>query len=213
MKLIELAVKFFIQISEFLVIEYNYPWGWKELEGIANRTDYDLKQHSKVSKSDLSYFDEEGKEKIIPYVIEPSFGLERTILTLLLDAYDEKNDKDGMKVLLKLSPEISPVQVAVFPLMKKDGLDKKAKEIFEALKKEFVCEYDESGSIGKRYARSDEVGIPFAVTVDYVSLKKKDVTIRNRDDTSQIRVSISSLKEEIQNLISGKKKATPRKRK
>ncbi|HKZ45202.1 MAG TPA: glycine--tRNA ligase [archaeon] len=182
-------------------IEYNYPWGWKELLGLANRTDFDLKQHMKFSKEDLTYFDQESKEKVIPYVIEPSFGLERTILTLLIDAYTEKKEKDETKVVLKLKPKIAPVLFGVFPLMKKDGLDEKAKEIFNSLKQCFVCEYDDSGSIGKRYARSDEAGFPFAVTVDYQTLQDQTVTLRDRDTTKQTRVKIEDLGRVVNQLL------------
>jgi len=186
-------------------IEYNYSWGWKELVGIANRTDFDLKQHMNFSKSDLNYFDEEAKEKIVPHVIEPSFGLERVILTLLIDAYTEKKEKDETKVVLKINKKIAAVAAAVFPLMKKDGLDKKAKEIFDGLKQDFVCEYDEAGSIGKRYARADEAGTPVTLTVDYESLKNDSVTFRNRDDTRQIRVKTKDLRDVLQRFLNGEK--------
>lgn len=183
--------------SETWDVEYNFPWGWKELEGIANRSDFDLKQHMKFSKSDLQYFDEATKEKVVPYVIEPSFGLERTIMVLLLDAYTEEKDEKEVKVKLKLDPSVAPVRIGVFPLMKKDGLAEKAKEVFEMLKVEFVCEYDESGSIGKRYARADEIGIPFAITIDYDTLKDDSVTVRDRDTTKQKRVKIQELAEHL----------------
>ncbi|MFH0972130.1 MAG: glycine--tRNA ligase [Candidatus Micrarchaeota archaeon] len=198
-------------------IEYRYPWGWKEIAGIANRTDYDLKQHMVESKKDLSYFDEESKAKIIPFVIEPSFGLERAFLTAVFDAYEEKievkeprekqesgeakpggnseNSKpvEEKKNILHLSPAISPVQVAVFPLMKKDGLAEKAREIFAALKAKFACEYDESGSIGRRYARQDEIGTPYCITIDYDTLKDNAVTIRERDFAKQKRVNLDEI--------------------
>lgn len=174
-------------------VEYNFPWGWKELEGIANRTDFDLKQHMKFSKSDLNYFDEESKEKVVPYVIEPSFGLERTIMVMLLDAYSEEKDDKEIKVKLKLAPTVAPVRVGIFPLMKKDGLSEKAKEVFEMLKTCYVCEYDESGSIGKRYARADEIGTPSAVTIDYDTLKDDSVTVRDRDTAKQVRIKIKEL--------------------
>jgi glycyl-tRNA synthetase len=174
-------------------VEYNYPWGWKELLGLANRTDFDLKQHMKYSKEDLGYFDQDSKEKIIPHVIEPSFGLERLMITLLIDAYSEKEEKGEVKVVLKLDPRISPISVGVYPLMKRDGMDEKAKEIADALKKALVCEYDEAGSIGKRYARADESGVPLAVTVDYQTLQDQTVTLRDRDTTKQIRVKIDEL--------------------
>ncbi len=190
--------------SETWDVEYNYPWGWKELEGIANRTDFDLKQHAKFSKTDLSYFDEETKERVVPYVIEPSFGLERTILTLLIDAYEEKKEKEEIKTVLHLNSDVSPVFVSVFPLMKKDELEKKSKEVYDLLKTDFVVEYDDSGSIGKRYARADEVGTPYAITIDFDSVKNKDVTIRDRDSTKQIRVKTKDLVNVLHELNNGK---------
>lgn len=191
--------------SETWDVEYNFPWGWKELEGIANRTDFDLKQHMKFTKSDLNYFDEEAKEKVMPFVIEPSFGLERTIMVLLLDAYTEEKDEKEIKVKLKFHPSISPVKVSVFPLMKKDGLAEKAKEVLDILKKDFVCEYDEAGSIGKRYARADEIGVPTTITCDYQTLKDNSITIRDRDTTSQIRVAIKDLKSVLWKFLEGEK--------
>ncbi len=184
-------------------VEYNYPWGWKELQGIANRTDFDLNQHMKFSKTDLTYFDEETKEKFVPYVIEPSFGLERTILTLLIDAYDEKKENEEVKTVLHLASEVAPVFISIFPLMKKDDLCKKAKGVYDVLKKDFVAEYDDSGSIGKRYARADEIGTPFAATVDFDSIKKNDVTVRERDSTRQVRVKIKDLDEVLWKLSRG----------
>jgi glycyl-tRNA synthetase len=179
-------------------IEYEYPWGWKELQGIANRTDFDLSQHQKESGKDLSYFDEETRERVMPHVIEPSIGVDRLLFTVLLDAYRENAGDKGSTSTLALHPDIAPVQVAVFPLMKKDGLAERARAVFEVLRDEFVCEYDESGSIGKRYARQDEVGTPFCITIDYETLEKDDVTIRERDSGNQKRVPVRQLKETIE---------------
>ena len=190
--------------SETWDVEYKYPWGWKELIGIANRRDYDLKQHMKFSGKDLSLFDEENKERVVPYVIEPSFGLDRPLFTLLMDAYSEKVEDGETKTILKLHPSLASVKVAVFPLMKKDGLKEKAKEVYEMLKTQVTCEFDDAGSIGKRYARSDEVGIVVCVTVDYDTLKDNTVTLRDRDTTQQIRVNISELKNKIEEIIKGK---------
>ncbi|HLC58940.1 MAG TPA: glycine--tRNA ligase [archaeon] len=192
--------------SETWDIEYNYPWGWKELVGIANRGDFDLKQHAKISKEELSYFDEEAKKRMVPHVIEPSFGLDRIILTLLLDAYDEKVEKGETKIVLKLNSKIAPLTVGVFPLMKKDGLDDKARDITESLKNEIICEYDDSGSIGKRYARMDEIGTPWCITVDYDSSRDKKVTIRDRDTTKQKRIKITDVDDVIKSLLAGKTK-------
>lgn len=192
--------------SETWDIEYKYPWGWKELMGIANRGDFDLIQHAQHSGKDLSYFDQEKGERVVPYVIEPSAGLERLIFTILLDSYYEKSEKDEIKTVLKLNPTIAPVKVGVFPLMKKDGLKEKAREVYEMLNNYFVCEYDDAGSIGKRYARADEIGTPFAVTIDYQTLQDSTVTLRDRDSASQVRVHISELVETIRkalNLSSG----------
>ncbi len=185
-------------------LEYNYPWGWKELAGIANRTDYDLKQHMLGSKKDLSYFDEATKSKVIPFVIEPSFGLERAWLTVLLDAYEEKTEKEERKTVLHFNPSISPVAVAVFPLMKKDGLAEKAKQVFAQLKEHFPAEYDESGSIGRRYARQDEIGTPFCITIDYDTLKDESVTIRDRDTTGQKRINIMECVKYLEGALRGR---------
>ena len=176
-------------------VEYNYPWGWKELVGIAYRTDFDLKQHAKHSGTELFVFDEVAKQKIVPHVIEPSFGLDRLFFTILLDAYSENAGKtdEGSTIVLKLSPQIAPVQVGVFPLMKKDGLAEKAREVAQLLKKHFAVEYDGSGSIGKRYARADEVGTPYCVTIDYDTLQDQTVTVRDRDTTKQERVKLDEL--------------------
>lgn len=179
-------------------LEYNFPFGWKELQGMANRTDYDLQQHIKSSKQDLSLFDEETKKKVIPYVIaEPSQGVDRAFLVFMFDAYNY-DEKRGNTVL-KLHPKLAPVKAGVFPLVNK--LEKEAKKVFDSLKNEFNCKYDRSGSVGRRYARADEEGIPFCITFDFDSLKDKKVTIRNRDNTKQVRVKIEDLKETLNSLI------------
>ncbi|OGY25668.1 MAG: glycine--tRNA ligase [Candidatus Woykebacteria bacterium RBG_16_39_9b] len=185
-------------------IEYNWPFmGWGELEGIANRTDYDLKQHSKESGKDISYFDEEIKKKIIPYVIEPSIGVGRMMLALLINAYTEEKAPTAEKgesetrVVLKLRPGLAPVKVAVLPLVKDEKLIKIAKEIYKDLKKEWNVIYDEAASIGRRYRRQDEIGTPFCVTVDFDTLKDKSVTMRDRDSMKQDRIKIENLKKRI----------------
>jgi len=183
-------------------IEYKFPWGFAELAGIANRTDYDFKKHAQFSGQDLSYFDEEKKKKYYPYVIEPTLGLERTVLALLCDAYSEV--KGGrtktteatkeIEVILKLNKKIAPIKVAVLPLVRnKPELVKKAKEVFQLLKPHFICQYDDVGSIGRRYRRGDEIGIPYALTIDFETLEKADVTVRDRDTMSQERVKIKDL--------------------
>ena len=189
-------------------IEYKFPFGWGELAGIANRTDFDLKQHSKFSGQDLSYRDEESGKGYTPYVIEPTLGIERALLALLVDAYEEveggrttttKSAKEK-EVVLKLSKQISPVQVAVFPLLKnKPELVAKAKDVYRMLQKEFVCQYDEVGAIGRRYRRQDEIGTPFCVTIDFETLEKSDVTLRDRDTMEQVRVPIADLTQELEN--------------
>ena len=186
-------------------LEYNFPFGWKELEGIANRSDYDLQQHIKASGKDLSYFDPETNTKVVPHVVaEPSLGVDRTFLVFLFDAYEQDAKRDN--VVLHLHPKLAPIKAAVFPLLSnKDELVAEAKKIYDELKEEFNCSYDESGSIGRRYARMDEVGTPYCITVDFDSLTKHDVTIRDRDSTKQSRVKIKELPNILWQLLSGKK--------
>jgi len=187
-------------------IEYDFPFGRSELAGIANRTDFDLKAHMKASGQDLQYRDEESGEKFVPYVIEPTLGIERLLLALLIDSYEEVRGSrtkttDATKeveVVLNLVKHIAPIQVAVFPLVKnKPDFVKKAREVYESLRKEFVCQYDETGSIGRRYRRHDEIGTPYAVTVDFESLENNDVTLRDRSTMKQTRISIDNLFNEI----------------
>jgi len=183
-------------------IEYKYPFGWSELTGIANRTNYDLSQHSKFSGKELSYFDEENKEKYVPYVIEPSLGIDRLLLALLTDAFDEikggrTETTESVKeeeIVLRLDKKIAPIKVAVLPLVKnKENIVKKAKEVYQLLKPYFMIQYDEVGSIGRRYRRQDEIGTPFAITVDFETLEKEDVTLRDRDTMKQERIKIRDL--------------------
>jgi len=180
-------------------LEYKFPFGWKELEGIADRSNYDLSQHEKFSKKDLRIFDEKTKQKILPEVIcEPSLGVERTFLVFLFDSYS-KNEKGD--VVLRLHPKIAPIKAAVFPIVKKPEFEELAEKVFKELKKEWNVVYDKAGSIGRRYARNDEIGTPFCITIDGDSIKNNDVTIRERDSTKQIRVKISELKEILRKLI------------
>jgi len=174
-------------------LEYNFPFGWKELQGIANRSDYDLKQHIKFSGNDLSIFDEESKKKFIPHVVaEPSLGVERAFLVFMFDAYNY--DKKRSNVVLKLDPKLTPIKVAIFPLVSnKPKIVKKAREIYDDLKNKWNCKFDISGSIGRRYSRQDEIGTPLCITFDFDSLKDKKVTVRSRDNTHQIRVKIKEL--------------------
>ncbi len=173
-------------------IEFKFPFGWGELWGIADRTDFDLKQHMEHSKDDLSYFDPATNEKYVPYCIEPSLGADRVTLAFLCDAYDEEEVAEGdVRVVLHFHPVIAPVKIAVLPLSKKLGED--AFKVYETLTKKYVCEYDETGSIGKRYRRQDEIGTPYCITFDFDSLQDNSVTIRDRDSMQQVRVKIEDL--------------------
>lgn len=174
-------------------IEYRFPWGWGELEGIANRTDFDLKQHAQTSGSDISYFDETTKSRFVPYVIEPSGGVDRATLAFWLDAYDEEPDGDSSRTVLKFHRQLAPVTVAILPLSKNEKLAPLTKAILDKLKFRFKCQYDDSQSIGRRYRRQDEIGTPFCVTIDFDSLDDQRVTIRERDTMHQSRVNITDL--------------------
>jgi len=171
-------------------IEYKFSFGWKEIHGNADRGQFDLSQHMKFSKTSMEYFDEETKKKVIPYVAsEPSQGIDRAFLSFLFDAYND--DKERGNIVLKLNPKLAPIKIAVFPLVNK--LEKEAKEVFNSIKTSFATIYDRSGSVGRRYARADEIGIPFCITIDFDTLKDSSVTVRNRDDTKQTRVKIKDL--------------------
>lgn len=172
-------------------IEYQFPFDWQEIEGVHNRTNFDLSRHAEYSKKNMNYFDDESKEKYIPYVIETSIGCDRTVLTCLIDAYTEEEER----VVLKFAPSIAPIKAAVFPLVKKDGMPELAKKLFNELKGEYRVFYDESGAIGRRYRRQDEAGTPFCITVDNETLTEGSVTIRHRDSMAQDRVSTSRIKE------------------
>ena len=174
-------------------VEYAFPWGWGELEGVADRTDFDLRSHSRASGRDLSYFDTETNERYIPYVIEPAAGLDRAFLTMLIDAYDEEEVRGEKRTVLRLHPDVAPWQVAVLPLSRKLPLVELAREVEHSLRGAFRVEYDDTQSIGKRYRRQDEIGTPLAVTVDFESLEDRQVTIRERDSMTQVRVAIDSL--------------------
>ncbi len=182
-------------------IEYKFPWGWGELEGIANRQDFDLKQHAKFSGQELEYFDEKTKEKYIPYVIEPSGGVDRPLLAFLIDAYEEvrggrtKTTKavKEKEMVLKLDKRLAPIKVAVLPLSRKEKLTTVAKDILKDLQKHWMAQYDETGSIGRRYRRQDEIGTIYCLTVDFDSLNDKKLTVRDRDTMEQERVAIKKL--------------------
>jgi glycyl-tRNA synthetase len=179
-------------------IEYNFPFGWSELEGIANRTDFDLREHSRVSKKDLSYFDERIKEKIIPYVIEPSAGVDRTLFAIICDAYYEEEVKGKTRVVLKLKHNLAPYYTAVFPLLKNQPkIVELAKKIFYDIKNRIPTIYDDTAAIGKLYRRQDEIGTPFCITVDVESLEDKKVTVRDRDTMQQERINVERILEYI----------------
>jgi glycyl-tRNA synthetase len=188
--------------SRTIDFEYQYPepMGWKELYGLANRTDFDLSRHQEFSGQDLTYFDQERNTRYLPYVIEPTFGVERTFLVLLVDAYDEEatvdvNGKPDTRVVLRLHPRVAPYKAAVLPLMKKPELATVAKDLFERLRREtrYLVDYDETANIGKRYRRQDEIGTPFCFTIDYDTLEDQTVTVRDRDTTNQERIPLDAV--------------------
>jgi len=174
-------------------LEYNFPFGWGELWGVANRTNFDLSRHIEYSGKSLTYFDPETKEHIIPYVIEPSLGVDRAMLVFLCDAYREEEVNGEQRVVMGFAPEIAPVKAAVLPLSKKEELEAIAREIYNTLKKHYTVEYDVSGSIGKRYRRQDEIGTPYCITVDFDSIDDKKVTVRDRDTMEQDRIPINDV--------------------
>lgn len=171
-------------------IEYDFPFGWGEITGLANRTDYDLKKHQEHSGKDLTYFEEEGMKRYLPYVIEPTTGIERLMSAAIVDAYDEN---EAGEVFLRLDPKLAPIKVAIFPLVNKEKLPAIAKDIYNDLKTHWFVQYDDGGSVGRRYRRQDEIGTPFCITVDFDSQKKNTVTVRNRDTMKQERVKIKEL--------------------
>jgi glycyl-tRNA synthetase len=176
-------------------IEFKFPWGWGELEGIAQRTDFDLNRHAEFSKQKLDYFDQATNERYVPYVVEPAAGANRTMAAFLLAAYDEDVINDEPRTVLRLHPRLAPYQVAILPLSKKDSLTPLADRIFSTLSKRYYCDYDETQAIGRRYRRQDEIGTPYCITVDFDSLEDGQVTIRERDTTQQERVSIDRLEQ------------------
>ncbi len=184
-------------------IEYLFPIGWSEIEGIANRTDFDLRQHTSYSGKDLSYYDEESKEHIIPYVIEPSAGVDRSVLAFLADAYDEEHVNDELRVVLRLHPALAPIKVAILPLSRNEKLLPLSQEIYTDLRRYWMVQYDNAQSIGRRYRRQDEIGTPLCVTIDFDSLEDNAVTIRERDSMRQIRVPVKELKSTLDAKLNG----------
>ena len=179
-------------------IEYLFPFGWNELEGIHNRTDYDLSRHSEFSGKDLTYLDDIKSERFLPYIIETSAGLTRSVLMVLSDAYEEEEVGEGdVRTVLRFHPEIAPITVAVFPLVKKDGLSELAQKIERELRGDFATFYDQGGAIGRRYRRQDEIGTPYCVTIDYQTKDDDTVTLRFRDSMQQVRIAVSQIRETI----------------
>lgn len=190
-------------------IQFEFPFGFKEVEGIHSRTDFDLSQHQKFSGKKIQYFDTEKNESYVPFVVETSIGVDRTFLMLLSSAYCEEKltKEDGSvdeRVVLRIPPALAPVKVAILPLVKKDGLPEKAREIMDSLKFDFYCQYDEKDSIGRRYRRQDAIGTPYCVTIDHETLEKNTVTVRDRDSMEQIRIDIAKLPEMLEEKVSMK---------
>ena len=184
-------------------IEYQFPMGWAELEGVANRGDFDLVKHAEASGKSLTYLDEDTNKHIVPYIIEPSAGVDRSILAFLCDAYDEEMTKGELRVVLRLHPALAPFKAAVLPLSRKEPLVKMAKEVHAGLRQHWMVSYDDAQSIGRRYRRQDEVGTPFCITVDFKSLEDGQVTIRERDSMAQIRIPVDELRAVIAAKLSG----------
>jgi len=179
-------------------VEYLFPIGWSELEGIANRGDFDLGRHAEHANEKLEYVDTATRERYVPHVIEPAAGADRATLAFLVDAYDEERLENETRTLLRLHPKLAPVKVAVMPLVKKDGQPEVAREIWSDLRRRMQAEYDEGGSIGKRYRRQDEIGTPWGVTVDHQTLEDRTVTLRDRDTLEQVRIPIAELGDELE---------------
>ena len=181
-------------------IEYNFPFGWSEIEGIHNRTDYDLTRHEEFSGKNLSFVDQVNNDKYLPYIIETSAGLNRMLLAVLANAYWE--DKENDRIVMKINPKIAPIKAVICPLTKKDGLPEKAKEVMDSLKRNFKVIFDQQGSIGKRYYRQDEAGTPFGITIDHRTLDDDTITLRHRDNQKQDRISIDQILNAIQDNMS-----------
>jgi glycyl-tRNA synthetase len=175
-------------------VEYEFPFGWGEIEGIHNRTDFDLSKHEEFSGKSQKYFDDELKEKYIPYIIETSAGASRSFMAFLVDAYHEEEVKGEQRVVLRFHPKLAPIKIAIFPLVNKDGMPEVARKIEADLRQNFRVFYDAKGAVGRRYRRQDEAGTPYCVTVDTQTLEDNTVTVRERDSMEQVRIKIDDLK-------------------
>src|SRR3712207_4778359 len=184
-------------------VEYLFPIGWSELEGIANRGDFDLTQHARASGEKLGWVDPQTGDRYVPHVIEPAAGVGRSMLAFLCDAYDEDEIGGEQRTVLRLHPALAPVKVAVLPLLRKAGHPEKARAIFEELRRHMKAEYDDGGAIGRRYRRQDEIGTPFAVTIDHQTLEDGTVTLRDRDSLEQVRISEAAVAEVIERRTAG----------
>jgi glycyl-tRNA synthetase len=182
-------------------VEFMFPWGWGELEGIANRGDFDLKQHSEHANEKLEFFDQATNERYVPHVIEPAAGATRSMLAFLMAAYDEEVVNDETRAVLRLHAKLAPYKVAVLPLSKKDTLRPLAREVLASLQPHFMTEYDETQAIGRRYRRQDEIGTPLCVTVDFESLEDNAVTIRDRDSMEQVRIPVSDVVDHVRGAL------------
>jgi len=176
-------------------VEYRFPFGWSELEGIANRTDFDLRRHAEYSGKDLRYYDPEARERYFPYVIEPAAGADRATLAFLVDAYDEDVADGEPRTVLRFHPKLAPIKAGVFPLMRKEGQPERAREVCDLLAPHFAAQYDQAGAIGRRYRRQDEIGTPFGITIDHQTMQDNTVTVRERDTMKQDRIPIERLVE------------------
>ena len=179
--------------SDAFDVQYEFPFGWKELEGIHNRTDYDLKRHQEFSGKDMQYFEEETRERYIPYIVESSAGADRTLLTVLVDAFEEQQLEKDVRTVLHFHPQVAPIKAGIFPLVKKDGMPEIAAKIVDSLRPYYPVFYDEGGAVGRRYRRQDEIGTPFCITVDTETLTGQTVTVRNRDSMQQERIHIDQV--------------------
>ncbi len=184
-------------------VEYLFPMGWSELEGIANRTDFDLKAHAKYSGKALDYFDDAANERYVPFVIEPSAGTDRSALAFIIDAYDEDIAQGEARSVLRFHPSIAPVKAAILPLSRNDKLAPLSRQVHNSLRGQMMCQYDDAQSIGRRYRRQDEIGTPLCVTIDFQSLEDNQVTIRDRDSMSQVRAPIPTLAANLTNRLAG----------